>query len=143
MLSPVQVKKVCVWVKQLKFPNGYVSNIARGVNVIEGKIYGMKSHDCHIFMQRLLPLAFCDMLPKPIWGALAELNQFFRYLCIPKLHIEKMELLEKNIVEIIYKLEKIFPSTLFNSIEHLPIHLLYEAKVGGPVQYRWMCSFER
>ncbi|XP_021732726.1 uncharacterized protein LOC110699543 isoform X2 [Chenopodium quinoa] len=28
-------------------------------------------------------------------------------------------------------------------MEHLPIHLPYEAKVGGPVQYRWMYPFER
>ena len=26
---------------------------------------------------------------------------------------------------------------------HLPIHLAYEAKVAGPVQYRWMYPIER
>ncbi|PNX91366.1 hypothetical protein L195_g047496, partial [Trifolium pratense] len=28
-------------------------------------------------------------------------------------------------------------------MEHLVVHLPYEAKVGGPVQYRWMYPFER
>lgn len=28
-------------------------------------------------------------------------------------------------------------------MEHLPIHLPYEARVGGLVQYRWMYPFER
>jgi hypothetical protein len=28
-------------------------------------------------------------------------------------------------------------------MEYLPIHLSFEAKVGGPVQYRWMYPFER
>ncbi|CAK8574835.1 unnamed protein product [Lathyrus sativus] len=28
-------------------------------------------------------------------------------------------------------------------MEHLPIHLPYEAQLGGPVQYRWMYPFER
>ncbi|KAK7278025.1 hypothetical protein RJT34_23046 [Clitoria ternatea] len=28
-------------------------------------------------------------------------------------------------------------------MEHLPIHLPYEARIGGPVQYRWMYPFER
>ncbi|WCJ25321.1 hypothetical protein M5689_007214 [Euphorbia peplus] len=28
-------------------------------------------------------------------------------------------------------------------MEHLPIHLPYEAKIAGPVQYRWMYPFER
>jgi hypothetical protein len=36
----------------------------------------------------------------------------------------------------------IFPPSFFDSIEHLPIHLPFEAKVGGAVQYRWMYPFE-
>ncbi|KAH0717853.1 hypothetical protein KY285_013884 [Solanum tuberosum] len=28
-------------------------------------------------------------------------------------------------------------------MEHLPIHLPYEARIAGPVQYRWMYPFER
>ncbi|XP_058763487.1 uncharacterized protein LOC131636921 [Vicia villosa] len=28
-------------------------------------------------------------------------------------------------------------------MEHLPVHLAYEAFLGGPVQYRWMYPFER
>lgn len=28
-------------------------------------------------------------------------------------------------------------------MEHLPIHLPYEARLGGPVQFRWMYPFER
>jgi len=41
------------------------------------------------------------------------------------------------------KLERIFPLGFFDSMEHLPIHLPYEAWLGGPVQYRWMYPFER
>jgi hypothetical protein len=48
-----------------------------------------------------------------------------------------------NIIEIICKLEMIFPPSFFDLMEHLPIYLPYEAKVGGPVQYRWMYPFKR
>jgi len=48
-----------------------------------------------------------------------------------------------NIIKIIYKLEMIFPPSFFDSMELLPIDLLYEVKVGGPIQYRWMYPFER
>lgn len=41
------------------------------------------------------------------------------------------------------KLERISPPAFFDSMEHLPIHLPYEARVRGPVQYRWMYPFER
>ena len=53
------------WVKQLRLPDGFVSNVGRCFKVEEGKVYAMKSHDCHVFMQRLLPIAFHDLVPTP------------------------------------------------------------------------------
>jgi hypothetical protein len=38
---------------------------------------------------------------------------------------------------------KKIPPGFFNPMQHLLIHLPYEAKVGGPVQYRWMYHIER
>ena len=43
-----------------------------------------------------------------------------------------------NIVQIVCQLEMIFPLSFSDSIEYLPIHLPFEAKVGGLIQYRWM-----
>jgi hypothetical protein len=39
---------------------------------------------------------------------------------------------------LLYKMEKIFPIGVFNPMQHLLIHFPYEAKVRGPVKYRWM-----
>jgi hypothetical protein len=54
-----------------------------------------------------------------------------------------MEQLEKEAPVLLCKLEKIFSSSFFNPMQHLLIHLPYEAKVGGPDQYRWMFHIER
>ena len=102
----------------------------------------MKSHDYHIFMGRLLPIALRELLPTNIWKALTELSQFLRDLSFTQTHIDGMVHLEKNIPEILCKLEKFFPP-FFNVMEHLPIHLPYQVRVGGPVQYTWMYSSER
>jgi hypothetical protein len=59
------------------------------------------------------------------------------------LNVDHIERLEKNIIETICKLEMIFPPSFFDSMEHLPVHLPFEVKVEGPVQYRWMYPFER
>jgi hypothetical protein len=131
------------WLKSLRFPDGHASNISRLVNTEECRLYGMKSHDCHVFMQTLIPLAFRDLLPKGIWDALTEISHFFRDICSSKLNVDHIERLEKNIVETICKLEMIFPPSFFDLMEHLPVHLPFEVKVGGPVQYRWMYPFER
>ncbi|XP_056698101.1 uncharacterized protein [Spinacia oleracea] len=136
-------KLVCEWVNKLKFPDGYALNLGYCVDLKDCKLFGMKSHDCHVFMQRLLPVVFKDLLPLNEWNVITELSQFFRDLCSTTLKVDHMERLEDNIPEILCKLERIFPPGFFNSMEHLPIHLPYEAKVGGPVQYRWMYPFER
>lgn len=141
-LTKQQRLSVCEWVRKLKLPDGYASTLCRCVDLREAKLFGMKSHDCHVFMQRLLPIAFRS-LPDPIWNTLTEFSQFFRELTSPILKKENLHVMEKNIPIILCKLEQIFPPSFFDSMEHLPIHLPYEARVGGPVQYRWMYPFER
>src|SRR4051812_31321743 len=51
--------------------------------------------------------------------------------------------MEKDIPIILCKLEQFLPPGFFDSMEHLPVHLAYEARICGPVQYRWMYPFER
>ncbi|GLT51255.1 hypothetical protein SLA2020_246760 [Shorea laevis] len=143
VLNREQRKSVCQWLKNLRFPDGFASNISRCVNMQDAKVSGMKSHDCHIFMQSLLPIAFRDFLPKQVWEALTGISEFFRALCSPTIRVTDMEIWHGKIVETIYQLERIFPPSFFDSMEHLPIHLPYEAKVGGPVQFRWMYPFKR
>lgn len=53
-LTKEERKKVCQWLNDVKFPDGYVSNIGQCVNLHEGKIMGLKSHNCHVLIQRLL-----------------------------------------------------------------------------------------
>jgi hypothetical protein len=73
-----------------------------------------------------------------------HVSRSFMVLVWPsKLNVDHIDRLETNIVETLCKLEMIFLSSFFDSMEHLPIHLPFEAKVGGPIQYRWMYLFER
>ena len=104
----------------------------RLVNTEECRLYEIKSHECHVFMQTLIPLAFCDLLPKGIWDALTEISNFFRDICSSKMNVEHIEMVQTNIIEILCKLEMIFPP-FFDSMEHLPIHLPFEAKARGLV----------
>ncbi|KAI9125007.1 hypothetical protein K1719_003623 [Acacia pycnantha] len=55
-------------------------------------------------------------------------------------HLLGTTILERSIVK---TQPRCLTPTLFDSMEHLPVHLAYEAKVGGPQQYRWMYPFER
>jgi hypothetical protein len=64
--------------KRFKFFDGYTAELKRCVNVKAGKIRGLKSHDYHIVMERLLTVMLCGYFDGDIWEALAELSYFYR-----------------------------------------------------------------
>ncbi|XP_039118907.1 uncharacterized protein LOC120255075 [Dioscorea cayenensis subsp. rotundata] len=135
---------LCEWLRNLKFLDGYVSNMGRCVDMQKLKLYGMKSHDCHhVFMQRLLQIAFRQLLLLSVWRALIEMSNFFRALTSTTIQEEDMLRLNDEILVIICILERIFPPSFFDSMEHLPVHLAYEAWIGDPVHYQWMYPFKR
>jgi hypothetical protein len=42
--------------EKIEIPDGYTARLKRCVNVKAEKIYGFKSHDYHIIMERLLTI---------------------------------------------------------------------------------------
>ena len=62
---------------------------------------------------------------------LAELSYFFRQLCAKELSQTVIADLEKVAPVLLCKLEKIFPPGFFNPMQHLILHLPYEARMGG------------
>ena len=123
-------------------PNDYASKLGRCVNVAQRKFFCMKSYDRHIFIECLLPVALRE-LPNHVWRPLTELSEYFRDLYSFTLKVNDLLMIEKNILIILCKLERNFPPEFFDSMGHLLVHLAYEARVCGPVQYRWMYQFER
>ncbi|XP_035544633.1 uncharacterized protein LOC118348016 [Juglans regia] len=136
-------RSFCEWLQAVKFPDGFAGNVARCVTLNGCKISRMKSHDCHIFLQRLFLVAIAEYLRPDIRLALTELSTFFRQLCTRTLSIDVLNRLEIDIPIILCKLEMILPPAFFDVMVHLVIHLPREALYGGPVQYRWMYPFER
>jgi len=86
-LNKDQKKALCDWIKKLKFPDGYASNLARCVHVEVDKLHGLKSHDYHIIIERLLPVALRELLPTNIWKEITEISQFFGIFVLPALKL--------------------------------------------------------
>ncbi|KAL6134327.1 hypothetical protein ACLB2K_066559 [Fragaria x ananassa] len=55
-INPANEKKVFKWFEAIKYPYSYAGNISRCVKVGENKLFGLKSHDCHIMLPRLFPV---------------------------------------------------------------------------------------
>ncbi|XP_024009593.1 uncharacterized protein LOC112084601 [Eutrema salsugineum] len=116
-LSKEEKKIFCSRLHEFKGPDGYCSNISRSVSVDDPNIMGMKSHDYHVLMQQLLPVALRDR--------------------------EQIAVIEIEIVETLCMFERFFPPSFFDIMVHLCLHLGREARLGGPVHFRWMYPFER
>nr|CAH67329.1 OSIGBa0102I15.9 [Oryza sativa] len=142
-LSTEQKKAFCAFLQEVKFPDGFASNISRCLNAEGTTVQGLKTHDCHILLQRILPAAMRGFLDSDIYEAIAELGMFFRKLCSRTLNKDVLVQMKKEIPIILVKLEKIFPPAFFDVMVHLAIHLPDEALLRGPMQYGWMYPIER
>ncbi|XP_038982201.1 uncharacterized protein LOC120110683 [Phoenix dactylifera] len=129
--------------KNMKVPDGYASNISRCVNLKERKLTNLKSHDGHILMQDIFPLALRSSTQKQVLAIVTQLSSFFKALCSKVLDPKELDQLESNVALTLCHMEKIFPPGFFTIMVHLLIHLAAEAKLGGPVHYRWMYPIER
>ena len=61
----------------IKVPSGYSSNIKRLINMKEKKFVGLKSHDYHVMMTQLLPVALRGILPENVQRTITKLCAFF------------------------------------------------------------------
>jgi len=77
ILSAAEAKLVCSWVKELKIPDDYSSNLARCADVDKERMHMMKNHDCHVFMECVLPIAF-NSLSMHVLNPFIEVSNFFR-----------------------------------------------------------------
>ena len=116
-LSVNEQRDFCGFLKEVKFPDGYSSNIARCVNLKDRKISGLKSHDCHILLETLLPLAIDGLLLEEVFALMStpliELSSFFNALCSKVLSVDDLEKMEYQIVIALCLLERIFPPSFF------------------------------
>jgi hypothetical protein len=143
VLTKLQIREVLEWIAKLMFPDGYAANLRRGVKISAMKIFGLKSHDYHIWLERILPVMVRGYIPEANWRVLAELSYFFRVLCAKDICPTVIDEMEKLAPELLCKLEKMFPPGFFVPMAHMILHLPAEARMGGPVQNRWMYGTER
>ncbi|GKC55883.1 hypothetical protein Tco_1083481, partial [Tanacetum coccineum] len=141
--EPENRKKFCQYIKGVKLPDGFGSCFKHKVTDNDTNITGLKSHDCHIMMQRLLPYGLQNYLPDKIAKPIIDLCSLFKQICSATLMEDDMLKAQIKVVDILCELELIYPPALFDIMVHLVIHLPIEALEGGPIRPRWMYPFER
>ncbi|GJX91153.1 hypothetical protein Tco_0344479 [Tanacetum coccineum] len=134
--TPEDRKNYCQFIKGVKLPDGFGSNFKHKVTDIDTNITGLKSHACHIMMQRLLPYGLQQYFPPNIAKPLIELCLFFKQICSQTLMVDDMLKAQSKVIDILCNLELIYPPAFFDIMIHLVMHLPLEAIFGGPIRPR-------
>lgn len=141
--TPGNQERFCKFIRGVRLPDGFGSNFKHKVLSNNSNIIGLKSHDYHILMQRLLPVRVSACLPTNVSTSIIDLCTLFQKICARSLDEKDMDKAKKEVVKILCNLELIFPPAFFDIMVHLVLHLPEEAILGGPVYMRWMYPFER
>jgi hypothetical protein len=81
--------------QKIKCLVGYAAGLKRDVNLKTGKLTGLKSHDIHVLMERIIPVMFHGYMPDAMWQAIVELSYFYRQIHAKEISKNMMEKLEK------------------------------------------------
>ena len=113
VLTPEDRWEFLQFLKGVKVPDGFCSNLKKKVIDNDSNIIGLKSHDCHVIMQWLLSMGIRKFLLESISGTIMELCNFFRQLCSQTLNVNDMEKSQREVIHILCKMELIFPPAFF------------------------------
>ncbi|XP_058784347.1 uncharacterized protein LOC131659130 [Vicia villosa] len=114
----------CECLESIIVPHGHSSNVKRLVSAIDLKLVGLKSHDCHVLMQKLLQVAICGILPNNVRKTITRLCLFFNAICCKAIDPLELDDLENEAAVILCQLEIFFPPSFFDIMIHLIVHLV-------------------
>jgi len=126
----------------VKVPQGYSSNIKSLVSLNDLKLVVLKSHNCHVLMQQLLPVAIRGSLPDKVKVAITRLCFPLNVICRKVIDPQKLDELEIEAAVVLCQMETYFPPSFFDIMVHSVVHLVREILVCGPVFLRWMYPVE-
>ena len=129
--------------KHLRVLDGYASNISRCFNLNERKLFNLKTYDCHILMQDLLPITLRAAKYNDFVDIIWALSTFIKELCTEELTNKKLDEVAADVVVTLCRMEKLVPSSFFTIMVNLIVHLIEEAKLERPILYMWMYPIER
>ena len=125
-LGKQEIEIILKTLKEIIVHDGFSSNISRCVDVEHQKVIGLKTHDCHILMHELLPLAIQNVLPAQACSVLVEFFSCLKQLCAKVVHMDGLDKLQERIVVALCRLEMLFPPSFFTVMVHLVVHLVEE-----------------
>ena len=127
----------------VKVSSDYCGKISRYLDTDKKRFSGMKSHDCHVMMTQILPVALRGTMDKHVRDTLIGLCNFFDVISRKSISVKQLRRLQEEIVVILNELEMYFPPVFFDVMVHLCVHIVDDIIDLGLSFLHNMMSFER
>ena len=123
-LSPKEIDQFFNCLTRIKVSSGYCGKISRFLDTKKKRFSGIRSHDCHVMMTQILPVALRGIMDKHIRDTLISLCNFFDVISRKSISVKQLRRLQEEIVVILNELEMYFPPTFFDVMVHLCVHIV-------------------
>jgi hypothetical protein len=117
-------RAVCQWLRGVKVPTSFSSNIKSLVSMKDLILTSFNAHDCHIMLMMFLPIVIRAIGLEYVNMVITRMSYFFN--CITHKVIDEAELLglKQFITETLCQLEMCFPPSFFDIMPHLTMHMV-------------------
>ena len=88
-------------------------------------------------------MAVRGILDEEVRLAIIKICRVFQRICEKEVRSDGEEALMRDVIMATCVMEKEFPPTFLNVMAHLPVHLVEQLFICGPVHCRWMYPIER
>ena len=104
-------------------------------------IYGTNA--AVLVLLQILPVVVWNILDENVRLAIIKMSRVFQRLCEKEIKQSDRDDLMLNVIMATCLIEKEFPTMFLNIMTHLPVHLVEQLFLCGPMHCRWMYPIER
>jgi len=141
-LTKDEKRAVCQWLRSVKEPTGFSSNIKSLVSMKDLTLTSFNAHDCHVMLTVFLPIVIRAIGPEYVKKVITCLGYFFNILTQKVIDEAELPDLKQFIAETLCQLEICFPPSFFDIMTHLMMHMVDQIQELGPVYLHQMWTYE-
>jgi hypothetical protein len=142
-LTTDEKRDICQWLRGVKVPTGFCSNIKSLVSMKDLTLTSFNAHDCHVMLTVFLPIVIKAIEPEYVKMVITRLGYFFNFITQKVINEAELLALKQFIAETLCQLEMCFPPSFFDIMPHLMMHMVDQIQELGPIYLHEMWTYER
>jgi len=142
-LTTDEKRVVCQWLRAVKVPTGFSSNIKSLVSMKDLTLTSFNAHDCHIMLTVFLPIVIRAIGPEYVKMVITRLSYYFNWITQEVIDEAELPGMKQFIAETICQLDMCFPPSYFDIMLHLMMHMVDQIQDLGPVYLHQMWMYKR